>query len=866
MNLTLHLFRKDVRQFRLLLSIWFALLLLHLAVDLGWVAQVIYAPQHGFERGSDAWSGLLPFVVWVLVALLPTFVVLTDSPARHDGFLATRPVPKCDVLLAKILFVLLFIIVPWVLVELIHLAAAGVPAWVVNRGAFERLVLALPVAFGFAAYAALWRDIARWARSVAVLFGVYLVCGITMTLIELVTRNSLPDLSPNTHPLLNLNVAMLLMVIFSLWHACSHRSVLFRWGGLAGVCALLLAYFIFWPWRIFALQPADPSTASSVMSRSGFEVSPRDFYLPKVEQPGGASPQFNINFRLRTKPTDGGYMIAWAARDSKLRTDDGIEVPGGKFSHTDLFNSYLWGAYYDYHDAQAWASEFPPDILFRQENNMSSPNDSVSYSQYPLPFTTAELNYPLTFHAGLDARVYQWNKIADLPLTPGATATDKFGAWKFIASKFTPEMQSLFLERRQIELSTATDSRCSAREFGPLSRMAFMFYDPTNHTAWLPNSFNADAGRSTDTALPVYCRALSFNRLKSYTPARLAGCRLIIFEKTWVGTVPEEWQSPTFTIAEKLLPVDIRQGAYGEPMAATEFDRRIAALKLPAPDASRAEVSRYLLAFLRLVDARRYSLEPRDPHTQQLAAFVPAHLDLLLDGLPVMNYPSRESVINAIALGATDTQKPVIIAALTKEPELATVLLARGWTDDARTEILQLTQYPRRLPLPAIQAIVSFHDPKTYPRLLEEFDANPDSGTVDALRTLPELQSSLDEIISRHWQQDSLMLSEMNRWPMFGTSFQLAMGDGRKSALQRAYLMMADPDFDDENLTYYLANNFRQHVWMSGLDASKRNHDQEVIAWMRKHRLEDFTFNPELRQFIPKATPSGEQALNDRHP
>ena len=502
MNLTLHLFRKDIHQFRLLLSIWFALLLLHLAVDLGWVAQVIYTPEHGFERGSDAWSGLLPFVVWMLVALFPTFVVLTDSPARHDGFLATRPVPKCDVLLAKILFVLLFIIAPWVLVELIHLAAGGVPGWVVNRGIFERLVLTVPVAFGFAAYAALWRDIARWARSVAVLFGVYIVFGMTMTLIELVANNQLPDMSPNTHPLLNLNITMVLMVIFSLWHARTHRSVLFRWSGLAGVCALLLAYFIFWPWRVFALQPADPATASSIMSRNGFEISPRDFNLQKVQQPGNSGQQFDVSLRLRTQPLDGGYLIAWASRSSKFQTASGTEIPGGKFPHTDLFNSYLWGSYYDSRDAQAWASEFPPDILFRQENNAFSPNDSVSYSQYPLPVTPAELNEPLTFHAGMDARVYQWNKIAELPLTPGATATDQFGTWKFIASKFNPQVKSLFFERHQIELATAADSRCSTRELGPLSRMAFMFYDPTNHTAWLPNSLNAEAGRSTDTALP----------------------------------------------------------------------------------------------------------------------------------------------------------------------------------------------------------------------------------------------------------------------------------------------------------------------------------------------------------------------------
>ena len=867
MNLTLHLFRKDIRQFRLLLSIWFALLLLHLAVDLGWVAQVIYTPAHGFERGSDVWSGLLPFVVWLLVALVPTFVVLTDSPARHDGFLATRPVPKSDVLLAKILFVLLFVVVPWVLVEWIHLAAAGVPGWVVNRGTFERLMLALPVAFGFAAYAALWRDIPRWARSVGIFFGVYIVCGISLTLIELAIGDRLPGASPKTHPLLNLNVAMLLMVIFCLWHARKHRSALFRWAGLAGVAALLLAYFIFWPWRLFAVQPVDPAAAQTVMNQTGFEISPRDFVVRKIQRSDGSDPRFAIDLNVHTPLVDDGYEIAWVAHAARLQADDGIEVPGGKVPHTDIFDSYRWYGSYSYDDAQAWAPQFPPDILFRQQNNMFSYNDSVSYNQFPLPSTPTELNEPLTFHAGLEARVYQWNKIADLPLTAGASSTDKFGTWKFVASKIETNFQSLFVERRQIELATATDSRCSGRDMGPVSHMAFMLYDPTNHTAWLTTAFNTfDASRSTDTALPLYCRVITFNGLKHYTPEQFARCRLIIFEKTWVGSVPEEWQSPAFTIADKMLPMNTRQGAYGDPMPLNEFERRIAALKVPAPDASRQEVSRYLLDFLRLVDARRYGLDDRSAQMQQLAALVPAHLDLLLDGLPVMDVPSRNAVIRAIKMGATDAQKPVIIAALYQEPDLATVLLERGWTEDARGEILRLAQYPHRLSIPAIRALVWLHDPKTYPRLLEEFKANANSEAFDMLRTLPELRPSLEEVVRRDWRHDSLMLSEINVWTMFGVSFDLALRDGQETALPRAYRIMADPVFEDNNASYYLANAFRNCVWMPGLDPLDRQDNDQVIAWMRKHRPEDFAYNPELRQFIPNPPAAGDQALNAHHP
>src|ERR1700733_13251577 len=114
MNLALHQFWKDVRQFRIALAVWFGLLALDLAVNLGWVGQVVYSPDRGFDHAAHTWTGLLPKVIWVFIAVLPSLVVLTDSPARREGFLATRPLPKGDWLLAKILFVLALVVAPWV--------------------------------------------------------------------------------------------------------------------------------------------------------------------------------------------------------------------------------------------------------------------------------------------------------------------------------------------------------------------------------------------------------------------------------------------------------------------------------------------------------------------------------------------------------------------------------------------------------------------------------------------------------------------------------------------------------------------------------------------------------------------------------
>ena len=120
------------------------------------------------------------------MAVLPSLVVLTDSPARHEGFLATRPLPKRDWFLAKLLFIVLLVIAPWTLQEVIHLAGSGAPGWVVTRGALERLMFTVPLALSFAAFAALWAGYARWARAAAIIiFGTYLC----LAILELVPRS-----------------------------------------------------------------------------------------------------------------------------------------------------------------------------------------------------------------------------------------------------------------------------------------------------------------------------------------------------------------------------------------------------------------------------------------------------------------------------------------------------------------------------------------------------------------------------------------------------------------------------------------------------------------------------------------------------
>ena len=386
--------------------------------------------------------------------------------------------------------------------------------------------------------------------------------------------------------------------------------------------------------------------------------------------------------------------------------------------------------------------------------------------------------------------------------------------------------------------------------------MVWMVYDPVSHVAWMPDqSVFRSAERGTHTALAQYFITLSFyNQHRIFTAEELVRCRLVVFEKSWLGSVPEPWQSAAFKLDEKIQPFFTGNRVNSEPMPQAEFNRRMAALPVPAPEASRHEVSLYLLEFLRLVDARRYPLQTSDPLTAQLARFVPTQLPLLLDGLPAMDSAAKQTVLHAIQLGVTDGQKPDLIAALSREPELASVLLARDWVEDARPEIYGLVKLSRRLPSDALRAIAWFHDPQTYPRLLEAFEAEPSVSLDDLLRPLPGLAPELDAIAARSWREEKLVLREPGG-QMFGEMFNLAMRRGDVSALQRVYQMLDDPGDSRLNYALNMGIPLPDTIQMPGLRPEDRQDYNVVFAWMRKHRPEDFVFSPARRQFVLKQTP-----------
>jgi hypothetical protein len=857
MNLTFHHFKKDVRQFRLLLVIWFGLLLIDFAVNFGLVGNAEYSPSRGFESGSNVWTALLPRVLWAFAAILPSLVVLADSPARHEGFLATRPVRKRELLLAKVLFVFFLIVVPWALSEVLYLAAEHLPGWVIVRGLWERLLFLLPVTFGFGAFAALWPGTARWTRALGISFGSYLVFGVLYSYCIHVFRPVWLLRLGQTPGIAAPYIIVMALIVFAAWHARAHRSWRCRWLGIFG-CAL--AGWIggsFWKVELGRLVPENPALARTTVAAADLTIPMSGIRLGlQSDSEHLDENRFNLSLIPEVKPLPKAEMIEWSGSNLQLIRADGRETTRAMYAGNGaVFNEYYGNEPMPFEEVTAWATWFPTNVMFRhlEYPRLTFPAE-MTFNGFRLPKDSAGLSESLRVKAEVESRLFEWRKIADLPLAPGATATNEFGSWEIKSTQTSPGIAAaqLFLERRQIELRTVHDSRCSSAYGGPLNRMQLMVYDPRDQIAWITDSYAMNAAtRATHTGFARHFVLLSFNRRFSFTADELARFRLVIFEKAWIGSVPQQWESTAFTLESK-MPEFSGVANYGnnpETLSWGELNRRLAALNTPSADAPRREISAYLMEYFRLLDARGRLVDSGGSEVARLAGLVPTQLKLLLEGLPLMGWVSKDAVLAAIGKGALEEQKPVVIAAIHSQPELAEVLLKRGWTEEARRELFETIQSSSQVPFSLFQAVALFHDPQTYPWLLNAFERETSASADDLLHRMG-LGEQAGEIIRRKWYRNKLIWRPGSQ--MFDETFRLALRHGDETALQRAFLVVKQMESDDMNQEFGLFEGIRQTVQMPDLDRGNRPDALSIATWMKKHHPEDFMFSPARRQFLLK--------------
>ncbi len=876
MGLVLHQFRKDVRQFRWFLVVWLLLLALDLATNLGWV-EAVRVDQQGKPVYSEFWLGAQLTFAWVLFLALPAVVVVTDSPARREGFLSTRPLAKRDWLLAKILFITLAVMLPAIGEEGIYLLLQGVPAGYVLWGMGERALFVVPIALGMAAFASLWSNYARWVAgmvvSVLCTFGGLILLSLLMAHVAPATASWLEPVR-ETSAVARLSgavyVTLAWLAALAFWHGRRPGGAGQRWCIAVSSVVIFGVSVGYWRWDFSAVQPRDPAAATALINQSGFNVPLSSLQFSQDSQsPRDGKLAWNVSLQPQDGLNASGATVRWVA--TNVVAVNAAQEPitqTGSAGRLPLFDAYYVPK--PLSETRALASLLPAKgfILGGQFDFYGMEGENgVTLPTLKVPRTAPWLAAPVTVRAGLAAQIFQWELAANLPAHSGATVADAGtpGRWKalpveplnFISAPNSP--YHWLLERDQVVLATAHDQRVDS-SVAMEANLGFLFYNPAKGIAIRlisqPDQIGQRAGL---TAQPKYYYSLNLAHIAGakITPAELAQCRILVFRRTWLGTVPREWQSPGLVLNQVLAPPieisSVNQNGISRP----ELLRRLAALRPPGANAGRPEVATYLLDYVRLLEMAKPTLRLGDEALASLLPLVPAHLDVFLDGLPAMFGQPKSMVLRAITLGAEEAQKSQIIAALAQDPELAAVVMQRGWLVEARTELYQLLDRPGQLPYEAVQALAWYADPVTYPRLLENLAVNP-SDAYDLLRTLPGIQPQLRETIDRQWTKMSGVADF--RADHFRDVLANALFEGDLDAFREFWAALGE---QDGQYDWWQSELVHKHVRIPAKLADAGNGKpvglDPVLAWCRHHSADEFVFDSVRRQFVLKSELAGGQ-------
>jgi hypothetical protein len=185
------IFRKDFRQFRILIGLLIGLLAVLIAVRLEWTGSV--APDPASNMGYHQFlEGMLALITVIIAGKLTAHVSFEDSPSRSERFLATRPVPATPLACAKLAFLAAFVVAPFAIAAALYLALSGMPFRVIALGTLQSLVRTLAF-LGFGVPLILLWETRR--RLIAGIAAVCLGLAVIVSTIGLLDRRHTPLLS-----------------------------------------------------------------------------------------------------------------------------------------------------------------------------------------------------------------------------------------------------------------------------------------------------------------------------------------------------------------------------------------------------------------------------------------------------------------------------------------------------------------------------------------------------------------------------------------------------------------------------------------------------------------------------------------------
>ena len=432
MNLIFHHLKKDIRCLRLLLSLWFVLLVLNSLLMRSGLDRFIVTSE-GSQTLAIAHS-LLYALQQLLQIVIVCQLVHADALAGTTAFWLTRPVSRKELLLSKSLFVLLILVVPALLVEcmVMWLNAIPVPDW---PGALAELVVLQCSLFILPAMllAALTPNLARLSVTALVSLIAFFLLHYTV-LTTVMTLGGVIRTEPEVTAALLLAAILLVGsgAILITYQYSSRRTAQTAAGAIP-VMLLLIATMNFWRWDFLtrtatlpSRSPLNPDHVNLVLQRDARTTSFESH--PRLRDAGMQKIMGRFSF-LGVPP---GFFVELIGLQVTLELPDGKLVPSGSENQSGWAGVFYF--YFErYQKAVGHFLQSSHTAIVLNEPHLTADPARVALLSVDLGTFQNYKHTPAIYKAEAELRAQQYQLKATLPLRPGSRYVDDSGETTLLA-------------------------------------------------------------------------------------------------------------------------------------------------------------------------------------------------------------------------------------------------------------------------------------------------------------------------------------------------------------------------------------------------------------------------------------------------
>ena len=782
------------------------------------------------------------------LALIPA--VMSDSLGNHQAFYRTRPIRLREIVTAKILFLFIWIVIPACMTETVYLVYHSLPASFIAAAIGERFLylVVFGVAIGAAAtsFPSTNAALKNYLSCVPIPFAGAYVWAWTGS------KLNLPELTPSVASpigLLFMGLTIAIGCSLYVWRATSRSDAWFyRWLPIAGLAFIVPLFSANWQSNLGGTKPHNPIALDTVsISPTGMKVTAFDHSA----DPAKAQVQISLS---PTSVVDPGSVVEWAITDMTLkdslsrRQSEGFRRPTGRIFNRRSHSSNRG------QDIEAITSFLPRNVRFAHNpggNWSLSQTVTASLATVRSPMTTDE---PTHLQGEIRGRQFEWKLVGELAPREGSQLSSGQTEWRFLEIKRSHDTAlDLKIEWSRPSLKLSQNQSWRSNNAGPLTRHEFLIYQEDDQLAFAAESVyqSQDIGMLSGYRRSV--ATLQFRqtsdptfRVPSIDPSK---AKILVFEKIFRNEVTLAWEKQNIRLAHQFQANSNNSLRPPEKLPRSEFEARLRKLGPVPIGSTRTQAGRYLYEVIKLVQARDQWIQPNDRLAIKLAPLAHEHPEMFLDGLRNAHHRAAQLLASTLQQGIAEDQKHLIIERLSRQPNLANLVLARNWIEPAREALITLAKERESLPISAIRSLVLLNESKVYEAILNDFQKHPTLEFYDALRTLPSIEEELNLRVQSIWNTRPKAFSHRHNSQSL---YSIALRHGMREPIDEIFQILRWIEPKDYSQGYNISRAIQENVDLSEIPRYQRNDSSEVLAWLIKQKPEWFQYDPSRRLFYVK--------------